>query len=59
MTRGGKIAHPRKPIALTATADGRVIAEGPIATMLESDHPWLKAYFRGKRARMVLAEPSA
>jgi phospholipid/cholesterol/gamma-HCH transport system ATP-binding protein len=44
---------------VAALADGKVIAEGPIATMLESDHPWLKAYFRGKRARMVLAEPSA
>ncbi|HET9902949.1 MAG TPA: ABC transporter ATP-binding protein [Xanthobacteraceae bacterium] len=41
---------------VAALADGKVIAQGPIETMLESDHPWLKAYFRGKRARMVLAE---
>ncbi|MBX6426599.1 MAG: ABC transporter ATP-binding protein [Variibacter sp.] len=40
---------------VAALADGKVIAAGPIETMLESDHPWLKAYFRGKRARMALA----
>ena len=36
---------------IAALADGRIIAEGPIETMLASEHPWLKAYFRGKRAR--------
>ncbi len=30
---------------------GRVIAAGPIETMLASEHPWLKSYFRGKRRR--------
>ncbi len=30
---------------------GRVIAAGPIDTMLASEHPWLKSYFRGKRRR--------
>ena len=39
-----------------AVADGKVIAAGPMETMLASEHPWLKAYFHGKRAR--LAEPS-
>jgi len=34
-------------------ADGRVIATGPIEAMLESDHPWLKSYFRGQRGRQV------
>jgi phospholipid/cholesterol/gamma-HCH transport system ATP-binding protein len=34
-----------------ALADKRVIAVGPLATMLASDHPWLKAYFGGERAR--------
>ncbi|KPF65795.1 iron ABC transporter ATP-binding protein [Bosea sp. AAP35] len=33
-----------------ALADKRVIAVGPLATMLASDHPWLKAYFGGERA---------
>jgi phospholipid/cholesterol/gamma-HCH transport system ATP-binding protein len=35
---------------IAALADGRVIAAGPMATMLASEHPWLKAYFHGKRA---------
>ncbi|NLH80049.1 MAG: ABC transporter ATP-binding protein [Phyllobacteriaceae bacterium] len=29
----------------------RVLVEGPLATMLEFDDPWVKAYFRGARAR--------
>jgi phospholipid/cholesterol/gamma-HCH transport system ATP-binding protein len=37
---------------IAALADGKVVAAGPIATMLASEHPWLKAYFRGKRARV-------
>ncbi len=32
-------------------ADGQVVAIGPIATMAASEHPWVKTYFRGKRAR--------
>jgi phospholipid/cholesterol/gamma-HCH transport system ATP-binding protein len=36
---------------VAALADGKVIAAGPIESMLQSEHPWLKAYFRGKRAR--------
>jgi phospholipid/cholesterol/gamma-HCH transport system ATP-binding protein len=38
---------------IAALADGKVIAEGPITTMLASQHPWLRAYFHGKRARLV------
>ncbi len=30
---------------------GRVILEGTIKDMLRSEEPWIKAYFRGKRAR--------
>jgi phospholipid/cholesterol/gamma-HCH transport system ATP-binding protein len=37
-----------------ALADKRVIAVGPLATMLASDHPWLKAYFGGERAQARL-----
>jgi phospholipid/cholesterol/gamma-HCH transport system ATP-binding protein len=33
-------------------ADGKVIAAGPMSTMLASEHPWLKAYFHGKRSRV-------
>jgi phospholipid/cholesterol/gamma-HCH transport system ATP-binding protein len=40
---------------IAALADGRVIAAGPMPTMLASEHPWLKAYFRGKRGRKVAA----
>ena len=34
-------------------ADGKVVAEGPILTMLESEHPWVKTYFQGKRGGML------
>jgi phospholipid/cholesterol/gamma-HCH transport system ATP-binding protein len=33
-----------------ALADGRVVAEGPIDSMLDCDHPWVRSYFRGRRA---------
>jgi phospholipid/cholesterol/gamma-HCH transport system ATP-binding protein len=36
---------------IIAIAEGKVIAHGPIETMLESEHPWLRAYFHGKRAQ--------
>ncbi len=38
---------------IAALAEGKVIAEGTIQTMLSSQHPWLKAYFRGKRGRVL------
>jgi phospholipid/cholesterol/gamma-HCH transport system ATP-binding protein len=41
---------------ILALGGGTVIAEGPIETMLDSDHPWLKAYFHGKRAKGFLRE---
>jgi phospholipid/cholesterol/gamma-HCH transport system ATP-binding protein len=31
----------------------RVLIEGTIADMLKSDEPWVKSYFRGKRARQL------
>ena len=34
---------------IAVLADGKLAAEGPIATMLESEHPWVKTYFQGKR----------
>ena len=36
---------------IAVLSDGRVIASGPIETMLASEHPWLKSYFRGNRGR--------
>lgn len=37
---------------IAVLADHKVIATGTMDTMLASDHPWLKAYFRGKRSRV-------
>jgi phospholipid/cholesterol/gamma-HCH transport system ATP-binding protein len=36
---------------IAVLADGRIALEGPIEAMLQSEHPWIKSYFRGKRAR--------
>jgi phospholipid/cholesterol/gamma-HCH transport system ATP-binding protein len=36
---------------IAVLADGKVITAGPISTMLASEHPWVKSYFRGKRSR--------
>ncbi len=36
---------------IAALADGRIVAEGPMETLLRSDHPWVEAYFGGRRAR--------
>jgi phospholipid/cholesterol/gamma-HCH transport system ATP-binding protein len=38
---------------IAVLSEGRVIAAGTIDTMLASEHPWLKSYFRGKRGRFV------
>ena len=36
---------------IAVLAEGKVIAAGTMETMLASEHPWLKSYFRGKRSR--------
>ena len=36
---------------IAVLSEGRVIAAGPIETMLASEHPWLRSYFGGTRAR--------
>ena len=36
---------------IAVLAEGKVIAAGTMDTMLKSEHPWLKSYFRGKRSR--------
>ncbi len=38
---------------IAVLADGKVIAAGTMDTMLASTHPWLQAYFHGKRARHI------
>jgi phospholipid/cholesterol/gamma-HCH transport system ATP-binding protein len=35
---------------VAALADGKIVALGSMSTMLDCQHPWVKAYFGGKRA---------
>ena len=39
---------------IAALGDGQIIAQGTIDEMLESNHPWLRSYFHGKRGRAVV-----
>jgi phospholipid/cholesterol/gamma-HCH transport system ATP-binding protein len=39
---------------IAVLGDGKIIAEGTMADMLASQHPWLREYFHGKRARAVV-----
>jgi phospholipid/cholesterol/gamma-HCH transport system ATP-binding protein len=39
---------------IAALGDGQIIAQGPIEAMLASNHPWLRSYFHGKRARAIV-----
>jgi phospholipid/cholesterol/gamma-HCH transport system ATP-binding protein len=38
---------------IAVLGDGKVIAAGTMADMQASQHPWLRSYFHGKRARAV------
>ncbi|MDB5543590.1 MAG: transporter ATP-binding protein [Hyphomicrobiales bacterium] len=38
---------------VAALHEGHIIADGPMPILLQSDHPWLKAYFRGERGRAI------
>ena len=38
---------------IAALADGKIVAVGPMASLLASDHPWVKSYFQGERARAL------
>jgi phospholipid/cholesterol/gamma-HCH transport system ATP-binding protein len=38
---------------IAVLADGHIVAEGPLSAMLQSDHPWVRAYFGGRRARTL------
>jgi phospholipid/cholesterol/gamma-HCH transport system ATP-binding protein len=40
---------------IAALGDGKVLATGTMDVMLQSDHPWLKAYFHGARSNMRIA----
>jgi phospholipid/cholesterol/gamma-HCH transport system ATP-binding protein len=36
---------------IAALADQKVVAVGPMSAMFASQHPWVRAYFRGERAQ--------
>jgi len=38
---------------IAVLAEGKIVAIGPMAAMLQSDHPWVKSYFRGRRAALI------
>jgi len=38
---------------IAALADGKVIAVGTMTDMLQSQHPWMHAYFHGRRSHML------
>jgi len=40
---------------IAVLGNGKIIAAGSIADMKASQHPWLKQYFNGKRARAVVS----
>ena len=35
---------------IAVIAEGNIVALGPMPAMLQNEHPWVKAYFRGRRA---------
>ena len=42
---------------VAALADGKVVAMGPMASMLASEHPWVKSYFQDRRTRLRERQP--
>ena len=38
---------------IAALANGKIVAIGPLSEVVESNHPWVKSYFQGKRARLI------
>jgi phospholipid/cholesterol/gamma-HCH transport system ATP-binding protein len=43
---------------VAALADGKIVAIGPMRELLQSEHPWVRAYFHGKRSRMLQPQAS-
>ena len=43
---------------VAALSDGKIVAIGSMAEMLRCEHPWVQAYFHGKRSRAVLGQSS-
>jgi phospholipid/cholesterol/gamma-HCH transport system ATP-binding protein len=44
---------------IAVLVEGKVIATGTMDTMLASNHPWLRAYFHGKRSRVSRSQMEA
>ena len=44
---------------IAVLGNGKIIAAGSMADMQASEHPWLRQYFHGKRARAVVGESAA
>jgi phospholipid/cholesterol/gamma-HCH transport system ATP-binding protein len=43
---------------VAALADGKIVAIGPMRDLLQSEHPWVRAYFHGKRSLMLQPQAS-
>lgn len=43
---------------VAALADGKIVAIGPMRELLQSEHPWVRAYFHGKRSQMLQPQGS-
>lgn len=43
---------------VAALADGKIVAIGPMRELLQSEHPWVRAYFHGKRSEMLQPKAS-
>jgi phospholipid/cholesterol/gamma-HCH transport system ATP-binding protein len=43
---------------VAALADGKIVAIGPMRELLQSAHPWVWAYFHGKRSQMLQPKAS-
>jgi phospholipid/cholesterol/gamma-HCH transport system ATP-binding protein len=43
---------------VAALADGKIVAIGPMRDLLQSEHPWVRAYFHGKRSQMLQSKAS-
>ncbi|MBN8989875.1 MAG: ATP-binding cassette domain-containing protein [Rhizobiales bacterium] len=43
---------------VAALADGKIVAIGAMRELLQSGHPWVRAYFHGKRSQMLQPKAS-
>jgi len=43
---------------VAALADGKIVAIGPMRELLQSEHPWVRSYFHGKRSQMLQPKAS-